>query len=192
MSDAEAPFIHERAVVETDRIGAGTRVWAFAHVLAGAVIGRNCNLCDGVFVESGAVIGDNVVIKNNISVWDGVRLGDNVFLGPSVVLTNDPYPRANNPDFVPTPTVFEEGVTVGANATILCGITLGRRCTVAAGSVVTADVPPYALVLGNPARQRGWVCHCGVPLPRQPGGELQCGKCSRRYSIEGDRLESRS
>ena len=171
-------FVHERALCESDDVGPGTRVHAFAHVMRGAVIGRDCNICGHAFVESGARIGDRVTVKNNVMVWDKVEVEDEVFLGPNVVLTNDPNPRVafKKPPEKFLPTRIERGATLGANATIVCGVTIGRSAFVGAGAVVTRDVPAHALVVGNPARQRGWMCACGEKLP----ASLRCA-CGRRY-----------
>jgi UDP-2-acetamido-3-amino-2,3-dideoxy-glucuronate N-acetyltransferase len=168
------PYIHPLALVETDEIGSGTRVWAFAHVMAGARIGRDCNIGDHAFVESGAGIGDNVTIKNNVCVWMGVTLEDGVFVGPNVAFTNDRFPRSGRmPEardrYAFTAewlemTVVERGASIGANATILPGIRIGCYSMVAAGAVVTADVEPFALVVGAPARVAGYVCRCGHKL----------------------------
>ncbi len=171
-------FVHPQALVETDSIGEGTRVWAFAHVMQGATVGQNCNICDHAFVESGVVIGDGVTIKNGVAIWDGVTLASHVFVGPNAVFTNDLNPRAEvkkgHDQFVPTH--VQEGATIGANATIVCGVTLGRYCFVGAGTVVIRDVPPYALVVGNPARQIGYMCECGESLPES----LAC-VCGNRF-----------
>jgi UDP-2-acetamido-3-amino-2,3-dideoxy-glucuronate N-acetyltransferase len=175
-------FIHERALVETDHIGEGTRIWAFAHVMRGVVVGRNCNIGDHVFIESHVTLADNVTVKNGVSIWEHVHVGENVFLGPNVVLTNDRFPRSRDSNWRPEETWLEEGVTVGANATILCGIRLGRRCLVGAGSVVTRDVPPHALVVGNPARQCAWVCHCAKRL-EPVDGAANCTGCGRAYAV---------
>lgn len=160
-------FVHPQALVETNVIGDGTRVWAFAHIMAGAIVGSNCNICDHAFVESGVVLGDGVTIKNGVAIWDGVTLGNHVFVGPNAVFTNDLNPRAEvkkgHDQFVPTR--VQEGATIGANATIVCGVTLGRYCFVGAGTVVIRDIAPYALVVGNPARQIGYMCECGDRLP---------------------------
>ena len=185
MSEENPPFFHEKALVETTEVGSGTRVWAFAHVLEGAVIGRNCNVGDHAFIESHVTIGDNVTIKNGVSVWQHVHVGDNVFLGPNVALTNDRFPRSRDPEWRPEETWIEEGVTIGANATIVCGIRLGRRSFVGAGSVVTRDVPPHAIVFGNPARRHGWACYCGQPLEPNSEGRAACAKCERRYAVAG-------
>jgi acetyltransferase-like isoleucine patch superfamily enzyme len=176
-------FVHERALCESDEVGPGTRVHAFAHVMPGASIGRDCNICGQVFVERGARIGDRVTIKNNVMVWDRVEIEDDVFLGPNVVLTNDLNPRAafkkSAEHFLPTR--IARGSTIGANATIVCGLTIGRCAFVGAGAVVTRDVPAHALVFGNPARHRGWVCACGEKLP----ASLECA-CGRRYQPAAD------
>jgi UDP-2-acetamido-3-amino-2,3-dideoxy-glucuronate N-acetyltransferase len=158
-------------------VGAGTRVWAFAHVMKGAVVGRDCNIGGGAFIEAGAVLGDRVTVKNAVLVWDQVTVEDDVFLGPNMVFTNDLHPRVGFRKPL-EPTRVCRGATIGANATIVCGLTLGARCFVGAGAVVTHDVPAHALVLGNPARQRGWVCECGEKLPRS----LRC-RCGRRYRV---------
>jgi UDP-2-acetamido-3-amino-2,3-dideoxy-glucuronate N-acetyltransferase len=182
VSTARPAFIHEQALVETDCIGEGTRIWAFAHVMANVTLGRNCNIGDHAFIESQVRLADNVTVKNGVSVWRHVNIADNVFLGPNVVLTNDRFPRSRDPDWQPEETWLEEGVTVGANATILCGIRLGRRCLVGAGSVVTRDVLPHALVAGNPARRHGWVCYCAQPL-KPVGGVAACARCGRVYAV---------
>jgi UDP-2-acetamido-3-amino-2,3-dideoxy-glucuronate N-acetyltransferase len=171
-------FVHELALCESDEIGPRTRVWAFAHVLPGARIGADCNVCDHAFVEGGAVLGDSVTVKNNVLVWDGVTVEDEVFLGPNAVFTNDPRPRAGartgRAGWLPT--LVRRGATIGANATVVCGVTVGRYAFVGAGSVVTADVPDHALVVGNPARRVGWACECGQTLPK----DLACS-CGRTY-----------
>ncbi|MDD5559408.1 acyltransferase [Candidatus Methylomirabilis sp.] len=175
--------MHKKALVETDRIGEGTRIWAFAHVMSDVTIGRNCNIGDHVFIESHATLGDNVTVKNGVSIWEHVHMADNVFVGPNVTLTNDRFPRRSETGYRAEETWIEEGVTIGANATILCGIRLGRRAFIGAGSVVTHDVAPHALVYGNPARQRGWVCFCGRSLKWNKGECLSCAMCGRRYDV---------
>ncbi|HEX7097884.1 MAG TPA: acyltransferase [Acidimicrobiia bacterium] len=173
----DATFIHPLAVVEGD-VGAGTKVWAFAHILAGAVVGRFCKIGDHAFIESGAKLGDRVTVKNGSLIWHGVVIGDDVFVGPGAVFTNDLAPRVRfqtgPEDWVSTH--VESGVSIGANATIVCGVTLGHDCMVGAGSVVTKDVPPFALVVGNPALQIGWACLCGRRLP-----ETYTCRCGRNY-----------
>jgi UDP-2-acetamido-3-amino-2,3-dideoxy-glucuronate N-acetyltransferase len=160
-------FVHPHALVETEDIGEGTRVWAFAHVMKGAVVGKNCNICDHAFVESNATLGDGVTVKNGVAIWDGVSLGDHVFVGPNAVFTNDLNPRAEvkktREQFVNT--MVREGASIGANATIVCGVVIGRYAFIGAGTVVIRDVPAYALVVGNPARRIGFMCECGERLP---------------------------
>lgn len=183
MSETERRFfVHPRALVESDRIGEGTRVWAFAHVMEGAVIGRDCNVGDHAFVEDGAVLGDRVTVKNGVSVWQHVRLEDDVFVGPNVAFTNDRYPRSRRP-WTPEATVVERGATLGANATLLCGLRIGRCALVGAGAVVTRDVEPHALVVGSPARRTGWVCACARPLGFGAVGRARCA-CGHAYRLD--------
>ncbi len=145
-------FQHPNALVESDHIGTGTRIWAFAHVLPNAVVGADCNLCDGVFIENDVVVGDRVTIKCGVQLWDGLRVEDDVFIGPNATFSNDRYPRSRQhlPEY-PITTV-RRGASIGANATILPGLTIGQHAMVGAGAVVTRSVPPYAVVVGNPAR----------------------------------------
>jgi UDP-2-acetamido-3-amino-2,3-dideoxy-glucuronate N-acetyltransferase len=178
MSRDPSVFVHERALCESDAIGARTRVWAFAHVMKGAVIGSDCNVGDHAFVESGARLGNHVTVKNCVLVWDKVTVEDEVFLGPNMVFTNDMNPRVafkkSADGFLPT--LVRRGASIGANATIVCGVTIGTNAFVGAGSVVIRDVPAHAMVVGNPARRIGWMCACGEKLP----ADLAC-KCGRRY-----------
>ncbi len=146
-----SPFIHERALVETDAIGAGTRIWAFAHVMAGAVIGADCNVCDHTYVEGDVVIGDRVTLKSGVFLWDGLRVHDDVFIGPQATFTNDLMPRSRQP-FELTQTTICRGASIGAGAVILPGVTIGEGAMVGAGAVVTKDVPANSVVVGNPAR----------------------------------------
>jgi UDP-2-acetamido-3-amino-2,3-dideoxy-glucuronate N-acetyltransferase len=185
-------LFHPTALVESDAIGAGTRIWAYVHVLPGARIGRDCNIGDLAYIEGGAVLGDNVTIKNGVCVWEGVSLADGVFVGPNAVFTNDLYPRSPRLPAVAAryarkdwlhPTRVLEGVTIGANATIVCGVTLGAYAFIGAGAVVHRDVPPHARMLGVPARQKGWVCHCARPLIRQEAA-WACPECGRDYREE--------
>jgi UDP-2-acetamido-3-amino-2,3-dideoxy-glucuronate N-acetyltransferase len=171
---------HPLALVESDEVGDGTNVWAYAHVMKGAVVGRHCNIGDHAFVESGAVIGDEVTIKNGVSVWQYVTVKDRVFLGPNCALTNDNRPRSKRP-WTPVATTIDEGATIGANATIVCGCHVGRYAFVGAGSVVTKPVPAYAVVFGSPARLHGYVCECCQPLSGR-GGVLTCKACGLRYA----------
>jgi len=173
-------FVHPNGLCESDDVGARTRIWAFAHVMKGALVGTDCNVGDHAFIESGARIGDRVTVKNAVLVWDKVTVEDEVFLGPNMIFTNvrnlrsalRPQPE----EFLPT--LVKRGASIGANATIVCGVTVGERALVGAGSVVTVDVPAYALVAGNPARRVAWVCTCGARLPRS----FRCG-CGRRYRL---------
>ena len=175
-------FIHPTAEVEEGvTLGDGTRVWHQAHIRRNAVIGSDCNLGKNVFVDEGVVIGDRVKIQNNVSVYHGVELADDVFVGPSAVFTNDLRPRAGSADWKVSTTVVHRGASIGANATIVCGNEIGACAMVGAGSVVTRDVAAHQLVVGNPARQHGWVCGCGeivargaeVPAPADP----RCAEC---------------
>lgn len=145
-------FIHSSALCESSHIGSGTRIWAFVHVLAGALIGSDCNICDGVFIENDVRIGDRVTIKNGVQIWDGVRLEDDVFVGPNATFTNDRFPRSRVPMLSVPETFVRRGASVGANATILPGLNIGEGAMVGAGAVVTRDVPPGVVVVGNPAR----------------------------------------
>lgn len=156
MSEVQVFFVHPQGICESTTVGAGTRVWAFSHVLPGAVIGADVNINDHVFVENDVVIGDRVTLKSGVQVWDGIRLGDDVFVGPNATFTNDPFPRSKQyPESFAT-TVIEDGASIGGGSVILPGIRIGRRAMVGAGAVVTKDVPPYAIVVGNPARIVGY------------------------------------
>lgn len=150
-------FTHPLAVVETPSIGRGTRVWAFAHILDGAEIGSDCNICDHVLIESDVTVGDRVTVKSGVQLWNGVRLGDDVFVGPNVTFTNDPFPRSRDHSKPIEVTIVEQGASIGGNATILPGVRIGRDSMIGAGSVVVGDVPANAVVVGNPARITGYV-----------------------------------
>lgn len=180
--DLSVVFVHPRALVESTMIGKSTRVWAFAHVMQDAEIGTNCNICDHVFIESSARIGNNVTIKNGVAVWDGVKIEDDVFIGPNVVFTNDLNPRAEvkKPREQWLSTLVQKGATIGANATVLCGISVGAYGFVAAGTVVTSSVPNYALVVGVPGRLRGWMCKCGTKL-QVVRSRATCSVCGLRF-----------
>jgi UDP-2-acetamido-3-amino-2,3-dideoxy-glucuronate N-acetyltransferase len=183
--------IHESAYLDTPvEIGKGTSIWHFCHVQAGARIGSNCVLGQNVNVGEGVTLGNNVKIQNNVSVYAGCEIEDDVFLGPSCVLTNVTNPRSEvSRRGLYERTLIRRGATVGANATILCGITLGQYSFVAAGSVVTKDVPDYALVVGNPARQRGWMSRHGHPLmDPDEAGIMVCPESGFRYALEAGRI----
>lgn len=156
--------IHRLADVQTDSFGDNTSVWQFCVVLEGAVIGRNCNICAGVFIENDVVIGDNVTIKPGVQVWDGVTIEDNVFIGPNATFTNDPAPRSKVYPESYSKTLVRKGASIGANATVVAGIEIGEYAMIGAGSVVTKSVPANTLWYGNPARQRGYVTNDGVLL----------------------------
>lgn len=172
-------YIHPTAEVsEKAKIGEGTKIWNLAQVREDAVIGENCIISKNVYIDTKAVIGNRVKIQNNVNVYHGVEVEDDVFLGPSMTFTNDFYPRAFNKDWKITPTYVKRGASIGANATIVCGNTIGEYAMVGSGSVVTKDVPAHALVAGNPARQIGWVCECGHKL----NDSFKCPSCGKIYS----------
>lgn len=179
-------FVHESSYVdEPIDIGAGTKIWHFSHVMGGARIGERCNIGQNVNIDRHVVIGNNVKIQNNVSIYSGAVIEDDVFLGPSCVLTNVTNPRSQvNRHSLYEVTRFRRGCTIGANATIVCGITIGRYAFVAAGAVVARDVPDYALVLGNPAKQKGWMSRHGVPLgASDAAGVMVCHESGLRYQF---------
>jgi UDP-2-acetamido-3-amino-2,3-dideoxy-glucuronate N-acetyltransferase len=189
---SETWYAHPTAVIdEGARIGQGTKVWHFCHVMGSARIGPQCVLGQNVFVGPKVEIGRNVKIQNNVSVYECVTLEDDVFCGPSMVFTNVVNPRSHvsRKDEFRT-TVVRRGATLGANSTIVCGTEIGRYALVGAGAVVTHDVPPFALVLGVPARRAGWMCACGVrlDLPASGRGESACSACGVRYRLDGETL----
>lgn len=172
-------FIHETAIIDFGaKIGAGTRIWHWTHVSSSAVLGERCNIGQNVFIADQVIIGKGCKIQNNVSLYKGVTLEDDVFCGPSMVFTNIFNPRANirKMDQI-RPTIVKHGATLGANCTIICGNTIGRYAFIGAGAVVTRDVPDYALVVGNPIKQIGWVCECGEKLP----DDLKCISCKKHY-----------
>ena len=185
----KTPYVHESSYVDENVIlGEGTKVWHFCHIQSHTTIGNHCSLGQNVNIGSHVTIGNHVKIQNNVSVYQGVTLEDYVFCGPSMVFTNDLTPRSKYPkgsqNFVKT--LVQTGASIGANATIVCGVSLGRWSMIAAGAVVTKDVKPYALMAGVPARQIGWVCECGEKLTT----DLKCPTCHRQYRLnEHDSLE---
>jgi UDP-2-acetamido-3-amino-2,3-dideoxy-glucuronate N-acetyltransferase len=188
---ADAPvFVHPSAIVdEGATLGAGSRVWHFAHICAGARIGRGCSFGQNVYVGNDVVIGDNVKVQNNVSVYDAVRLEDDVFCGPSMVFTNVYNPRSaiqRKAEY--RPTLVRRGATLGANCTIVCGVTIGEHAFVGAGAVVNRDVPAHALMLGVPARRRGWMCACGEQLRGEGRVSCACGATHRIGAEECVRL----
>jgi len=168
-ADRSPAFIHPSAEVETGaQVGAGTKIWHIAHIRSSAIVGEECVIGRNVYVDAKVVVGSRVKIQNNVSVYQGVTIEDEVFVGPCVVFTNDLRPRAQNPDWKITPTLVRRGASIGANATLVCGVEIGEYAMIAAGSVVTRDVQPYQLVAGNPARPKGWVDERGEITSRDP------------------------
>ena len=195
------PFVHHLALSENEAIGAGTRIWAFAHVMDGAAVGTDCNIGEGVFVESGAVVGDRVTLKNQVLVWNGVTLEDEVFVGPGVLFTNDARPRSSRMPAVRDryerdenwllTTLVKRGASIGAGAVILPGVVIGSYAMVGAGAVVTRDVTAHRLIMGNPARPVGWVCVCGSRLKEcDTSLEVVCSDCRTRFRIDSDELHN--
>jgi UDP-2-acetamido-3-amino-2,3-dideoxy-glucuronate N-acetyltransferase len=183
-------FVHESSCVDDDvSVGEGTKIWHFCHVMRGTRIGRDCSLGQNVLVGPNVTVGDRAKIQNNVSVYEGVTLEDDVFCGPSCVFTNVDRPRAGFPTSSEAylKTVVRRGASIGANATIVCGHTLGVYCFVGAGAVVTRDVPAHAIVFGSPARIHGWICRCGEKLTFEQE-EATCPRCGDRYRREDHRI----
>ena len=179
-------IVHPRA-----QIGENTRIWQFCNIMEDAHIGKECNIGQGCYIENHVKIGNHVTIKNNVALYEGVECADNVFLGPNCVFTNVKYPRSfvsRKDEFKKT--IIEEGVSIGANATIVCGVRIGKYALIGAGCVVTKDIPEYALMLGNPAKQNGFVCRCGEKLEKMSGqaNAMYCARCRSQYRIENSAL----
>lgn len=184
-------FVHPTAEVsDKAKIGARTRIWHFAHIREDAYIGENCSISKDVYIDVGVSVGNNVKIQNGVSVYKGVTVEDEVFLGPNATFSNDLYPRVFPTDWKILATLIKRGASVGANATIVCGVTLGEYCMVGAASVVTKNVPPYGLVVGNPARLTGFVCKCGhkayLKEKKKDFALLECEACKEFVSVPVD------
>lgn len=190
MSEARNYFVHESSYIDDNvEIGEGTKIWHFSHILSNTKIGKNCRIGQNVMIGPNVKIGNNVKIQNNVSVYEGVEIEDDVFCGPSMVFTNVINPRAfieRKHEFKKT--LVKRGATIGANATIVCGVTIGEYAFIGAGAVVTKDVLPYALVIGVPARQIGWVCQCGVRLEFNDN-KSTCKACGKNYKLEGEGIK---
>ena len=192
MTNRSDVFIHPTAdVSETAAIGRGTKIWHQAQIMDGATLGEHCNIGKGVFVAAGVTIGSNVKVQNYVSIYKGVTVEDDVLLGPHMTFTNDLYPRAFNNEYTVYETWVRRGASVGANATIVCGVTLNEYCIVAAGAVIVANVPAFALATGNPGRVTGYVCRCGNRLevgktPHQGTTveKVQCRACGKSYELQ--------
>lgn len=181
-------FAHETAIIDEGcKIGRGTKIWHFSHIMKDSVIGEECNIGQNVVVSPGVMLGRNVKVQNNVSIYTGVICEDDVFLGPSMVFTNVINPRSaiiRHGQYIPT--IVKKGASIGANATVLCGHTIGEYALIGAGAVITRDVKPFALVVGNPARQRGWVSEYGHKLSFNSEGVAICPESGQRYKIEND------
>jgi UDP-2-acetamido-3-amino-2,3-dideoxy-glucuronate N-acetyltransferase len=185
--DSKDYFVHESSYIDDGvEIGGGTKIWHFSHVLSGSRIGENCNIGQNVVIGPDVTIGNGCKIQNNISIYKGVTLEDEVFCGPSMVFTNVYNPRSGirRMDEL-RPTLVKKGASIGANATVLCGITIGSYAFIGAGAVVLKDVPDYALIVGNPGKQKGWMCECGVRI----GDDLTCPACDKKYGEHKDSIK---
>lgn len=189
MSD-QPYFVHPSSFVdEPSSIGEGTKIWHFSHVLKNVTIGKKCSFGQNVVVGPSVTVGNGVKVQNNVSIYEGVTLEDDVFCGPSMVFTNVVNPRSEiirKDEY--RKTLVRKGCSIGANATIVCGVTIGRYAFIGAGAVVTRDVPDFALVVGNPARRTGWMCRCGIKLPTPENGSISCVACATAYALEGGLL----
>jgi len=190
MADSKTYFAHETAVIDEGcEIGSGTKIWHFSHIMPDCKIGENCNIGQNVVISPQVVLGNNVKVQNNVSIYTGVTCEDDVFLGPSMVFTNVTNPRsAINRKREYAKTVVKKGATIGANATIVCGHDIGQYAFIGAGAVVTKDVPDYALVMGNPARQTGWMSEFGHKLSFDKSGVAECPESNQRYQLINGRV----
>jgi len=179
-------FVHDSSYVDEGCvIGSGTKIWHFSHIMKGATLGHNCNIGQNVVVSPKVILGNNVRVQNNVSIYEGVTCEDDVFLGPSMVLTNVINPRSavsRKDEYKDT--LIKKGTSIGANATIVCGVTLGQYCFIGAGAVVTKDVPAFALMVGNPARQKGWMSEYGHKLNFDESGKAICIESNQEYKLE--------
>ena len=179
-------YSHPNAIVESPNIGKDTRIWAFSHVMPGAIIGSNCNIGECCYIENDVNIGNGVTIKNGVSIWDKISIEDDVFVGPNAVFTNFKYPRsAIRPSISEIiPTLIQKGASIGANATILCGVTIGKYAFIGAGSMVTKDVGNYDVVMGNPAQHKSYICTCGEEIDFN-----KTCRCGKKYRLTGNKCE---
>lgn len=180
-------FIHPSSLVETKAIGEKTTIWAFVHILPGAHIGSRVNICDHVFIENKVIVGNNVTIKSGVYLWDGITIEDNVFIGPAAVFTNDIYPRSKNNQYIQKKTVLKRGSSVGANATVLAGVTMGKYSMIGAGSVVTKNIPDFALAYGNPAQVKGFICICTKKISLVK--KIYICECGKKYVINKNSVQ---
>tara|TARA_B100000686_G_C16795866_1_gene982283 strand:- start:3812 stop:4387 length:576 start_codon:yes stop_codon:yes gene_type:complete len=181
-------IVHPSSIVDTSRIGENTRIWAFVHVLEGAKIGKECNICDHVFIENNVVVGDFVTIKSGVYLWSGVEIEDHVFIGPNVSFTNDIYPRSkvyldSHPE-----TKIKKGASIGAGSVLIAGIEVGCFSMVGAGAVVTRNVGDYEVVVGNPARSNGYICKCAKKLDFELSDKISCSACGLIYEMDARRV----
>lgn len=181
-------FVHEKAIVDTSNIGDKTRIWAFTHILKGAVVGDNCNICEHVYIEDYVILGNDVTVKCGVYIWEGVYVEDKVFIGPCVTFTNDKHPRSKEYPDEFLKTIIKKGATLGANSSIMCGITIGKWATIGMGTVVLKDVKPYEVVVGNPGKVIGYNCECGKRLNFNSIDNSIC-ECGLEYKKHSDNVE---
>ncbi|WFD11385.1 acyltransferase [Tepidibacter hydrothermalis] len=180
-------FIHQKAIVDTKKIGCDTRIWPFTHILEGATIGTNCNICEHVFIENNVTVGNDVTIKNGVYIWDGIFIEDNVFIGPCVTFINDVHPRSKVYPIEFEKTIIKKGASLGANSTIMGGLTIGEYATIGAGSVVLRNVNSYEIIAGNPGNLIGYNCSCSKRLNIDKDNYAKC-ECGLKYKLESNKL----